>query len=502
MSIGSLTHSAPVVANTKNLIPDRLPNAFVEITWEYRLLISIYFVVWIILPQVAEPFFAFGPNLDLVVALSLLSIIESALILWPIVSTRFGNTQIGWLHPLVLPALLSIASSLIKSPISLADPIANLGHTTITAHMLVTGRSLLSAQMEVKFWSVLALICTYVAFWFFSPPAKFVLNRPKIASRFRFFITVGAILLLAIVVFSLSGGIMEHIAKLAGGRFRTFGTLGILIVPITFLPLLMLLWYLYRPPSFRQPWFIALFVIAALLQFMVLGSRSGLFSAIILLFLGWIYLNRKLPLVRIFLIGMLAILTLSTLVQIRQIGSTTDSQFSSDLPTSISQSIEKNRIEVAARQYVSGPIGIAARIPRQNDYMMGQTYVGGLLFFVPRSIWRDKPRGPGPTLYAVVFSGLSDAEGYEGMGTPPSGEGEAFMNFGYLGIILIYSLFGIFLKWVAVRGITRRTPYMVAFLILVGSSLSAPSTTAIVPFLQSWVMLALSDRFIARKLQR
>jgi hypothetical protein len=476
-------------------------NPFVPITPEFKLGVLIYFVVWRFFPELAQPFFSSSGSFGLEASRSAIAVCVQILILWPIMSNRFGGTPTGWLHPLILSSMIGIATELIKNPLALLDPVSTLGERTIQAHALLSGDALLVAQIETEFWTLLGLGITYAAFSQFqyrvkSKPlrTKTVPNGTKFAGIYLCFFAA------ALLLITGSGGVSSHMEALAFGRYRAISDEGILLVPITFLPSLCSLWYLYRPETIRNPLFLVAFGIAVLLQFVALGSRSGLFSSAIVLLLAWMFVHCRVPAVRLFVIGLSAILLLGFLGQVRSSGLSGDVDWGDLSGLQVEQAIQENQTEIALRRFRSGPEAIAARVPERVAYRYGETYIGGLLFFVPRSVWEEKPRGPGPTVMALLFEGRSTVQGYQGGGQPAGGAGEAYFNFGYPGMIIIFMLFGLFLKAMTALAIARPTPLVITFLIILGLDFSTPSTTAIVPFLQKTVLLLIVDRLLRRRI--
>lgn len=496
----SLTPRRPVGAKVEQRWDAR--NPFVEIAPEFKIGIAIYFLIWRIFPELIQPFIMLSGDLSSEMARSITSLTISALLLWPILARRFGGAPTGWLHPLVLPTLLGIAVGFIKAPTSILDPVSAITNVLIPPHALATGAELAAARLEIQVWQLLSLVSVYAAFILFAPrvrQARQVVRRfDSVRWKLVYTVFFGA----AMVLIIGSGGLEAHMASLAGGRFRALSDSGLLVVPVTFMPLLSVIWFLHRPDSLRSPFFVLTFSLSVALQFAVTGSRSALFTSAVLLLLAWIYVHHKLPLLRLLGIGAAAVLLLGVLGDLRQSGRRGQVEFQGITDIGLSGAIEKSRQEVAQRQYMSGPIGIAVSVPERVAYLNGDTYVAGLLFFVPRSIWEEKPRGPGPTVSAVIFGKQTTMEDYEGGGIPAGADGEAYLNFGYTGIVVLHLLFGLFLKWVSARAMMKRDEQTGALLVLVGIALNGPATSSIVPFLQKWIMLALSYRFIFRRVRR
>src|SRR5207237_6298975 len=79
-------------------------------------------------------------------------------------------------------------------------------------------------------------------------------------------------------------------------------------------------------------------------------------------------------------------------------------------------------------------------VPNSIDYQMGRTYLEAVSRPIPRAVWADKPRAAETQLMATMWPQLSTA----GVQFYFSVFGEPYLNFGLVGVIAIYLLFGIF----------------------------------------------------------
>ena len=80
-------------------------------------------------------------------------------------------------------------------------------------------------------------------------------------------------------------------------------------------------------------------------------------------------------------------------------------------------------------------------VPDQLTYQYGMTYVAWVFMPVPRTVWLDKPAlGAGPIIGQQIF-------GMQRAGVPPGMIAEAFLNFGYLGVLFCPFLIGVGLRW-------------------------------------------------------
>lgn len=88
---------------------------------------------------------------------------------------------------------------------------------------------------------------------------------------------------------------------------------------------------------------------------------------------------------------------------------------------------------------------IYSMTPSVVPYQYGKTYSFFLVSFIPRLLWPDKPTaGSANGFYAVTY-GITSEEGAKTTTFGVSILGEAFMNFGWPGVVLIMLLQGIFI---------------------------------------------------------
>ncbi|MBC8029372.1 MAG: O-antigen polysaccharide polymerase Wzy [Pyrinomonadaceae bacterium] len=86
---------------------------------------------------------------------------------------------------------------------------------------------------------------------------------------------------------------------------------------------------------------------------------------------------------------------------------------------------------------------IYSMTPSVVPYQYGKTYSFFLVSFIPRIVWPDKPTsGSANSFYAVTY-GVTSEEGAKTTTFGVSILGEAFMNFGWAGVVLIMLLQGI-----------------------------------------------------------
>lgn len=97
------------------------------------------------------------------------------------------------------------------------------------------------------------------------------------------------------------------------------------------------------------------------------------------------------------------------------------------------------------------------------DYQYGGTYFAGVMNFVPRALWSEKPVGGGPVLVNQIYPGSYSVGEKSVSSLTPGAFTEGYLNFGVLFapfVVIFYSLILIFQVW-TIRYI--RDPVTLAF---------------------------------------
>lgn len=471
-------------------------NPFVPISDAMRLVVISYFIIWRLVPTLAvlSAQSSVAPGYALTIAL--LQFATEVLILLPFLVKRFAGTPIGWLHPLILPTMVSVTFGILRRPEALLAPITVWSQAqAVPEHALLFGwpeLRILEAQLKLNLINLLALVCTYAGF-------AIVLrrHRQRVRPPIRIDGTRVAILfvLMVLIVFAflqMQGGLIAHMSVLGGGRFRMRELSGHFLVVNAFLPYLLLLWYAYMPSALRTPIFIAAFALSAALQFVVTGSRSGLFAPLALLLAVWIYHNRRLPATRALLLGLVAVLLLGVLGEVRRSGRDGQIDFTALTQFDLTTAWEVSQEEQANRSRDTG-LAVAALVPEHRGHLLGTTYVAAAAFWIPRFIWRDKPRGAGAHAAALLFGGRETMEGYTGGGFPVNSAPEAYWNFSYPGVIIVHLVHGIVLGFFA-RWLLRDpdNPFAIVALMIIVFDAAQPNSISLTSAFQRLGLLYVS----------
>ena len=282
----------------------------------------------------------------------------------------------------------------------------------------------------------------------------FVLTRPRTRRRIKVFDTVDTLRLRSIlagiiimnfigvaVFIQLRGGLVEHIGELAYGRFRALEGLGPLLALFDIGFLALLLWICLRPQDAKSKLFITLLPLVSAQQFIVAGSRAATLLVFVLIGLGWALAARRVPWRLGLILLPIAFLSFGALNIIRTASLSNATALEAAQDSDLASILERSQNEFDLRQSLSGTIPVISDGMRTTGPMWGYTYSGAIFAMVPRSIWPEKPRGPG-SLYAQTFLG----ETVQGTAVPIGPEAEAFWNFHIPGLIIIFAFYGLVLK--------------------------------------------------------
>lgn len=501
---GAAGHGPPVPAVIA-LPPLPAANPFVALSGPARLLLVAYVVVWRMLPDLAAALqFADLAGAAPAAAGLLAATASNLLLLLPLCVPRFAGTPIGWLHPLVLPTLLVLAKDLLKRPESMLLPVlAWFTPPALGDYELLRGLSPAEQLAVITRRDVLLVVAQLAWLAGFAvyarPPGLVRIEVGNTVAPVRFAAIVAAGFAVLAVLVQGNGGLAAHFAGLALGRFEAREASGHLLVIIGVLPYVILLAGAVRPAVVRRRWFVALLVAASAAQFVATGSRSNTFLPVAAYLALWIWANGRVPAGRIAVLALVPLFAVGLLGGLRASGLGLGDEPAAAAPVSLDAAslVERAREEIAGRDAVSGEIAILQKVPDEVPYLYGLTYVSAVAFFVPRSLWPEKPRGVGAHVAAMLFEGWPSTVGYTGQSFPAGGMAEAYWNFGVGGVIVAFAAFGLFYRLLAQRFLARpQDPFAVVLLVMALVTLGDVDSDSVVGFLQRTVLLYLAWRVL------
>jgi hypothetical protein len=400
-----------------------------------------------------------------------------------------------------------MAKDLMKSPESLLMPVlAWFLPPVVPDYELLRGMPIadkLGVELKRDLLLIVAQLAYYAGFALYARrPVAIEPERRSGIVGWRIAAVIAASFAILTYFIQINGGLVAHFSSLALGRYQMREGSGHFLVVIGMLPYFVLLWYAFRPELLRRSWFVVLFVAAIAAQFVATGSRSNMLLPVAMLVALWMWVNGRVPLLRVALLALIPFLAIGILGELRSSGfGMKDGAVVASTPEfDLQAAALRTREEVAGRDAVSGQIAIVQKVPDEVPYLYGITYISAGAFFVPRSLWPTKPRGAGAHVTAIIFEGWPSTAGYEGQSFPASGMGEAYWNFGMPGVILVFVLFGLFHRVLAQKFLQRpRDPFMALLMMMAVVTLGDIDSDSLVGFQQRLVLLYAAYRFACTK---
>jgi len=198
----------------------------------------------------------------------------------------------------------------------------------------------------------------------------------------------------------------------------------------------------------RQACLLVFIILLAVITPVIASVRGELvylaFSIIIIRHYGY----KKIPVSTIVLVLLLSFLLLGFMETIRQRTNTVDEEVSFT-PGQVIDTVIYTPHFIGIGKTSS----VIAKVPEQVDYLYGKSYAMTLIAPIPRVLWKDKP-----IVRVGKFVGKKIYERQNKSGVPPGLIGEAFLNYGWPGVIVIAFIFGGISKLAYVALIVKRQP--------------------------------------------
>jgi hypothetical protein len=409
-----------------------------------------------------------------------------------VVPLVFYRPDYGWFHPLVFGTLFALPHLLRETPAFV---------TGMQVHAALPGRTPWELDRLYAYEMVLTALGTafyYLGFFIPRGPAVPRLRFPPVPHvRTRALAVVAVSTLVLGAFLARRGGLTAHMLSWARGRTVGLAGEGYWIAFAGLGTHAMFLWFALDRRAVRSPlfWTAALAVSAS--TFVASGSRGGVIYPMLLAFMVWMFRERKIPVAR----G--AVLLAMGLTMLGALGAVRHSTWSGRVDwraafTSGPDAAGRDGAtdELAARSLaLRGTTAVLGRVPNDVSYLYGSSYVALLTLPVPRKLWPGKPVQVGGRMGQTFFNVQA--------GMPPGIIGEAYWNFGLLGIPLVFFAFGMFHRWLARFMLAYRGEPVAMALYVTALFLAQPSTGGIMATLLRTVPLAaVAIAFGALKLRR
>ncbi|HEU4885894.1 MAG TPA: O-antigen polymerase [Longimicrobium sp.] len=463
-------------------------NPFVPIAWPWRVGILAFVLLYRVLLPGAQQILYPG-SAPLGAERMALDVVYEVALFAPLF---FYRREWGWLHPLLFPALFSVAKAVLSGPGQLlaplglfyAPPDVPLFHVALEQW---SQHDIAMAMIKSRLIMLLGLTAYYVGFFLAPRPRVPVVEylRARAAAP-KALAVVGFSLVLFAVFMRMRGGIGAHLASFGLGRFRAVAGLGHFSVLILTGTTAALIWFAVDATTTRKPLFWATAALVIPISFLLSGSRSSVIDAAVLFVVVWMIRTQKVPAARGVLLGMTAIFLVGALGALRESTYTGQVDWTILTDVNVAEMVVAGQEEMHNRGETGAFLPLVAKVPDRVDFLYGQSYLAAILFFVPRAVWPEKPRGVGPMTNAYIYheEAMRPGEIIQGAGIPPGAMGEAYWNFYYPGVVMIYLLYGMFHWWLA--ALLRRNAAIPAVWVLYALTLLMnPTSSEIVGWLQS-----------------
>lgn len=349
------------------------------------------------------------------------------------------RSSLGWFHPVTFVSLMSF--------------VALMQRFTLYAwgldwhKALPAGPDELSELIEFQLLLYSLAIVAFYAGFFMAPrlptPRFRFLEKPN--GLVRKLLWVNVIATLAFVFFiAMRGGLGAHIDSWARGRHAEFAGKHYQVALMGLGTIACWLWLAYRRNALRSGVFWACVVVASMISFLVMGSRSGAIYPVFIGLMIWMLRERRVVYLPVVAGVIAAIYVIGALGTFRRSSwgdaSSTDAAAEKGFVDTIRSSAEGEITHRATSGDTS--LAIYSRVPDDVPLLYGSSYLAIVTLPVPRALWSGKPRQIGGVAGTTFF-------GQQAAGAPPGAIGEAYWNFHIPGVGIVFFLFGVFHNWVA-----------------------------------------------------
>lgn len=179
-------------------------------------------------------------------------------------------------------------------------------------------------------------------------------------------------------------------------------------------------------------WLVAGLAIISLVIPLLTSARLELMYLFVMLGAAWHYYRRPISLVKITTLGLALILATSLLGYARYAQRATSGSASFSLAVLADKTMGSAYFMDIGKTSV-----IVDTVPDQVPYQLGSSYALFLLAPIPRTLWPEKPN-----VRISSFVGDQIYTRADDSGVPPGFVGEAYLNFGHVGVFVMMGLLG------------------------------------------------------------
>lgn len=419
-------------------------NPFVHIPgWVIAFVVAYVAIYELILPGVQLFMYGsyYSTDLYLLFALSCISV---ALAYWPLFMKMEPK---GILHPLIFPLLWMLVKNLVQEPAMLITPFyqETLSFVkTTTSTLSISEAGLINANLKFRILEIISFAALYAGY--FTTPGTFSLRIRKVRTFAQLkpgLLIIGLIGVAAVLVFfQMNGGVSAYMSSWGTSRAKAQYGQGPISAFFYALVVIPQLWFFYKgKKAIRNPFFLLFFVTFLFVGFFTTGSRSSILLGMIGYFIIWMVKGQRLPTFSGVAFLAFFFILFGLLGMVRR--SVFDNKVDLHLLVNadLGEVIQEASQESSKRAASGADVAVIYAVPEHADYLYGKTYLAGVFFWVPRLLWEGKPNGAGRYAGNQFFSTTAAI---------PTGEiAEAYWNFSWLGVMLLFFLKGILSRFAA-----------------------------------------------------
>jgi len=352
-------------------------------------------------------------------------------------------------HPLVFYVIWVGVQGLLRG--SMVLPVTGLDyHRTLSGPAAGDLDLLVATSFLLEAVAILSLYAGYVMAPRFRV-RQFAVPKPQwLALKSAFWVGIAGLGLFALA--TIGGGLDQvlmqrgiasdqRIAAQVGGHWGYLAGIGV-VAP--------LVWLACDRRAVRSPLFWGVVLVALAIKFASTGSRGGTIGPLIMIGAIYVLQHRVVP-YRAVLVGVLVSLVLiGGLGQYRHatMQAKTFDQISVEGGPLGWMSTAVEEMQLGAGEN-SGQLAVLGRVPQDVSHLWGESYLSIPFIFIPSAVWGEKPDAAGKLTAARIYGNPLNA-------IPPGPVGEAYWNFSYPGVVMVFLFYGVLLKLVA--GVYQANP--------------------------------------------
>lgn len=366
--------------------------------------------------------------------------LKITLLIFPLII--MSRRHVDFLHPLIFLGLLELVTRTIAESSLLSDALR--GHEALRAESQET----ISDVLIFKFaMDCVAIMATYLGFIFTRSP--FNLSTPRLVEANAILLSLWISCFIGIFAFTqiaeeLGGYDVllatkgKYIAEAIGGGHWN------VITGFTAAAAWFGAAYLRNPE--RSVVFWASLLLAITIEFAVTASRGATLNILIVVGVLLFARRQKLNFVAVAAVAVTLLLSAGLLSQLRH--SVQGIRLPTEVASTATEALIADEALADAMRELSKYSGAGSTdypiyllVGTDKPFLLGESYLAILAAPVPRAYWPDKPMGVGRRAsHEFMPSYKHDT------GVPPTATGEAYWNFGIPGVIIIFFIWGAFLK--------------------------------------------------------